>query len=553
MSASNFCCIFQTTSSSSLQCTQFQPFSLPFPLFSSKFKTLSQTHHKIVNDNLTLVKSLQFHGEVEEIISPSLQEIEELVEEVSDFDDPDENFDDPDEISSVNDEEHEQKVAEMEEEDEEEENNRFKLRNGKEVLAEKAYLVGVEQKGVKVDSFGIEDSLDELAQLADTAGLQIVGCTHQKLAAPNPRTYIGSGKVAEIKSAIHALDVETVIFDDELSPGQLRNLEKAFGGDVRVCDRTALILDIFNQRAATHEAALQVALAQMEYQLPRLTRMWSHLERQSGGQVKGMGEKQIEVDKRILRDQIGVLKKELESVRRHRKLYRSRRVSVPIPVVSLVGYTNAGKSTLLNRLTGADVLAEDRLFATLDPTTRRVQMKNGKEFLLTDTVGFIQKLPTTLVAAFRATLEEIAESLLLVHVVDISHPLAEQQIDAVDKVLSELDVSSIPILTVWNKVDRVSDPEKIRAEVERRGDVVCVSAMTGDGLNDFCNAIQEKLKDSMVWVEALIPFDKGELLSSIHQIGMVEKTEYLENGTLVKAYVPLRLARQLTPMRQLCV
>ncbi|XP_021285383.1 uncharacterized protein LOC110417380 [Herrania umbratica] len=430
--------------------------------------------------------------------------------------------------------------------------DRFKLRNGKEVFEEKAYLVGVERKGETLGSFGIEESLKELAQLADTAGLMVVGSTYQKLSSPNPRTYIGSGKVAEIKSAIHAFGVETVIFDDELSPGQLRNLEKAFGGDVRVCDRTALILDIFNQRAATHEAALQVALAQMEYQLPRLTRMWTHLERQAGGKVKGMGEKQIEVDKRILRTQIGVLKKELESVRKHRKQYRNRRFSVPVPVVSLVGYTNAGKSTLLNQLTGANVLSEDRLFATLDPTTRRVQMKNGSEFLLTDTVGFIQKLPTTLVAAFRATLEEISESSLLVHVVDISHPLAEQQIDAVEEVLSELDVSAIPRLMVWNKVDRVSDPQRIKLEAERSEDVVCVSALTGDGLQEFCNAVQEKLKDSMVPVEALVPFDKGELLSSIHQVGMVEKTEYTENGTLVKAFVPLRFARLLTPMRQLC-
>ncbi|PKI35181.1 hypothetical protein CRG98_044456 [Punica granatum] len=264
--------------------------------------------------------------------------------------------------------------------------------------------------------------------------------------------------------------------------------------------------------------------------------MWSHLERQAGGKVKGMGEKQIEVDKRILRTQIGVLKKELESVRKHRKQYRNRRTSVPVPVVSLVGYTNAGKSTLLNHLTGADVLAEDKLFATLDPTTRRVQMKNGREFLLTDTVGFIQKLPTMLVAAFRATLEEISESSLLVHVVDISHPLAEQQIDAVDKVLSELDVSSIPKLKVWNK----------------REDVVCISALTGEGLQEFCEAVQEKLKDSMVWVEALVPFDKGELLSTIHQVGMVEKMEYTENGTLVEAHVPLKFARLLTPMRHLC-
>ncbi|XP_028803001.1 uncharacterized protein LOC114758151 [Neltuma alba] len=430
--------------------------------------------------------------------------------------------------------------------------NRFTIRNGREVFEEKAYLVGVECKGDTQDSFGIEESIKELAQLADTAGLMVVGSTYQKLSKPNPRTYIGSGKVSEIKSAIHASDVETVIFDDELSAGQLRNLEKVFGGDVRVCDRTALILDIFNQRAATHEASLQVALAQMEYQLPRLTKMWTHLERQTGGKVKGMGEKQIEVDKRILRNQIGVLKKELETVRKHRKQYRNRRISVPVPVVSLVGYTNAGKSTLLNQLTGADVLAEDKLFATLDPTTRRVQMRNGKEFLLTDTVGFIQKLPTTLVAAFRATLEEISESSLLVHVVDISHPLSEQQIDAVDKVLSELDVSSIPRLMVWNKVDKASDPLKVRQEAEKREDVVCISALNGDGLPEFCNAVQEKLKDSMVWVEALLPFDKGDLLSTIHQVGMVEKSEYTEQGTFIRAHVPLRFARLLTPMRQLC-
>ncbi|KAJ6392212.1 hypothetical protein OIU77_026046 [Salix suchowensis] len=418
-------------------------------------------------------------------------------------------------------------------EDEDNFENRFQLRNGREVYEEKAYLVGVERKGNTVDAFGIEESLEELGQLADTAGVAVVGSTYQKLASPNPRTYIGSGKVAEIKSAIHGLGAETVIFDDELSPGQLRNLEKTFGGDVRVCDRTALILDIFNQRAATHEASLQVALAQMEYQLPRLTRMWSHLERQAGGRVKGMGEKQIEVDKRILRTQIGVLEKGAR-------------------ILSLVGYTNAGKSTLLNQLTGADVLAEDRLFATLDPTTKRVQIKNGNEFLLTDTVGFIQKLPTTLVAAFRATLEEISESSLLVHVVDISHPLVEQQVHAVDKVLSELDVSSIPRLMVWNKVDRVSDPKKLKLEAERKEDVVCVSALNGDGLQEFCNAVQEKLKDSMVWVEALVPFDKGELLSTIHQVGMVERTEYTESGTLIKAHVPLRFARLLTPMRQLC-
>ncbi|OWM80873.1 hypothetical protein CDL15_Pgr006904 [Punica granatum] len=225
--------------------------------------------------------------------------------------------------------------------------------------------------------------------------------------------------------------------------------------------------------------------------------MWTHLERQAGGKVKGMGEKQIEVDKRILRTQVGCI--------------------------------YGGKITLLNCLTGADVLAEDLLFATLDRTTRRIQMKNGREFLLTDTVGFIQKLPTMLVAAFRATLEEISESSLLIHVVDISHPLAEQQIDAVDKVLSELDVSSIPKLMAWNKVDRANNPQEIRNEAKKREDV-----------------------DPMVWVEALVPFNKGKLLSTIRRVGMVEKTEYTENGTLVKAHFPLWFARLRTPMRHFC-
>lgn len=428
---------------------------------------------------------------------------------------------------------------------------RFNVRNGREVFEERAYLVGIARNGNDA-FFGIEESLHELSQLADTAGLNVAGSTYQKLGSPNPRTYIGSGKVGEVLAAIRALDVETVVFDDELSPGQLRNIERAFGREVRVCDRTALILDIFNQRAATREASLQVTLAQMEYQLPRLTRMWTHLERQAGGMVKGMGEKQIEVDKRILRDRIASLRKELESVRQHRRQYRDRRSSVPVPVVSLVGYTNAGKSTLLNRLSGADVLAEDRLFATLDPTTRRMELPDGKECLLTDTVGFIQKLPTQLVAAFRATLEEIGDSSLLVHVVDISHPLAKQQTETVKKVLAELDIQHIPMLTLWNKVDKAIDPDTIRKEAGQTGDTICISAVNGDGLQEFCFAVEQKLKDSMVWVEASVPYDKGDLVSIIHRLGIVKQVEYSEEGTIIKAHVPLQLARQLTPMRQPC-
>ncbi|KAL2609080.1 hypothetical protein R1flu_027653 [Riccia fluitans] len=428
---------------------------------------------------------------------------------------------------------------------------RFRIRNGREVYGERTYLVGIDCKGAgKRSLFSIKDSLQELGQLADTAGLVVVGSTYQKLVNPNPKTYIGIGKVAEIQAAIRAFEVETIIFDDELSPGQLRNLEKAFEGDVRVCDRTALILDIFNQRAATREARLQVELAQFEYQLPRLTRMWTHLERQAGGMVKGMGEKQIEVDKRILRTRISALKTQLESVRDHRQQYRDRRAAVPIPVVSLVGYTNAGKSTFLNRLSGANVLAEDRLFATLDPTTRRVQLSNGKECLFTDTVGFIQKLPTQLVAAFRATLEEITDSSLLVHVVDISHPMAQQQVSAVKSVLADLDVHHIPLLTVWNKIDKAEKPGKLRDEAAAVEDTICVSALTGEGIGSFDDAVQRKLKDLMVWVEVVIPYDQGDLISIIHRLGIVDEEAYIEQGTLIRAHVPLALSRKMSHLRQ---
>ncbi|CAI5496842.1 unnamed protein product [Closterium sp. Naga37s-1] len=467
---------------------------------------------------------------------------------------------------------------------------RFRLRNGREILEERAFLVGVEileeraflvgveileerafLVGVEVRSaapaspsaspsaptlFPIEESRAELSQLVETAGLKVVGTTHQRVASPNPRTYIGAGKVEEVRAAVSGMGVETVVFDDELSAGQLRNLEKEFGGDVRVCDRTALIIDIFSQRANTKEAALQVQLAQLEYQLPRLTRMWTHLERQAGGMVKGMGEKQIEVDKRIIRERMAALRRSLTSVREHRQQHRDRRAGLPIPVLSLVGYTNAGKSTLLNRLTGAGVLAEDKLFATLDPTTRRTQLPNGKECLLTDTVGFIQKLPTQLVAAFRATLEEITEASVLLHVVDVSHPMAAQQVAAVLQVLAELEVSHIPMITVLNKVDQVSpdwlQQQQLQLEAildqnsggressaggressaggrdggGREGGrhrMVAVSAVTGEGMDGLFHELEKMVNGLLVSIEAIIPYQEGHLLGLVYQLGAVDR------------------------------
>ncbi|KAL3132671.1 hypothetical protein ABBQ32_009189 [Trebouxia sp. C0010 RCD-2024] len=415
-------------------------------------------------------------------------------------------------------------------------------------VLERAFLVGVAQKG-KTDRFAynVHESLEELGRLAETAGLEVVGQTFQNLETVSPRTYIGSGKTFEVEGAVDELEADTVIFDDELTPGQLRNLEKAWGDRVRLCDRTALILDIFSQRAATKEGQLQVELAQSEYQLPRLTRMWTHLERQAGGRVRGMGEKQIEVDKRILRTRMGQLRRSLEDVRMHRKQYRERRAEAPVPVVALVGYTNAGKSTLLNKVTEASVLAEDKLFATLDPTTRRVSLPSSKEVLLTDTVGFIQKLPTQLVAAFRATLEEITEASLLLHVVDVSHPNAAAQTQAVMQVLEELDVGHIPMISVWNKVDVCADPEMVKTVASKRDNTVCISAHTGEGLPDLMNLVQQKIEQSMMPINVLVPYAQGELSGEIHKVGIVEAEQFVAEGSYIKARVPVPLAMRLAP------
>jgi GTP-binding protein HflX len=340
-----------------------------------------------------------------------------------------------------------------------------------------------------------EASLEELALLANTAGARVVGSTVQRLDNPHPRTYIGKGKVAEIVSQRQSLGYTTVIFDDELSPSQQRNLEGEL--DVKVLDRTALILDIFAQHAHTREGRLQVELAQHEYILPRLRGQWSHLERLEGRiGTRGPGETQLETDRRLIRNKISALKRQIEQVRKQRALHRRQRARQGVPVVSLVGYTNAGKSTLMHALSGADVLVEDRLFATLDPVTRRLRLPSGAAALLTDTVGFIQKLPTQLVAAFRATLEELEEATLLLHVVDITHPEAQQQAQTVRRTLEELGLSGRPQLLVANKVDLMGgNLDQVAVPVWARG-AIPVSAAKGWGLGELLSEIERALAEA---------------------------------------------------------
>lgn len=415
---------------------------------------------------------------------------------------------------------------------------------------ERTLLVGVEIFGDD-NLLPIEESLSELDRLADTAGLNVVGTAEQRLSKPNPKTFIGSGKVEEIQALIEELNAEIVIFDDELNPRHQRELEKLFKSDVRVLDRTALILDIFAQHAHTHEGSLQVELAQYEYRLPRLTRAWTHLARQAGGGggrsgaggvgLRGPGEKQLEVDRRDIHRRIDFLKAELEKVRAHRGRHRARRKKSRIPVIALVGYTNAGKSTLLNQISGADVYAADQLFATLDPTTRRVDLPGGTAALITDTVGFIQKLPTTLVAAFRATLEEIAEADLLLHVVDVTHPSAQAQAEAVLETLEEIEADHIPIITVLNKIDRLGPAADMQTHLEGISDTVAVSALTGEGIDELLSAIHRRLFESYEAIDVMLPYQEGALTAIFHEQGQVEQIEHTREGVRISGRIPGRL------------
>lgn len=422
---------------------------------------------------------------------------------------------------------------------------------------ERAFLVGAEIHGHK-QNLSLEDSLAELALLADTAGVEVIGELTQKLQRPNTETFIGPGKVAELKALAEETLAEVVIFDDELSPRHQRELEKALAPNIRVLDRTALILDIFAQHARTSEGMLQVELAQYEYNLPRLTRAWTHLERQAGGGggrsgssggvgLRGPGETQLEVDKRAIRKRIAHIKKELEKVEAHRMRYRAQRKRSRIPTVALVGYTNAGKSTLLNHLSKSEVYVADQLFATLDPTTRRVELPGNDLALITDTVGFIQKLPTTLVAAFHATLEEISQADLLLHVVDISHPNALNQYQAVQETLKEIGADHIPAVTALNKLDQLHRPEAARETLKGFPKSIAISALQGSGIADLTQLIREELYESYTPIQAHLPYQQGALISLFHELGQVDLVEHQRGGVTIKGRIPGRLMAQFAP------
>jgi GTP-binding protein HflX len=413
---------------------------------------------------------------------------------------------------------------------------------------ERAFLVGVEINN-KRSLLSVEDSLKELALLAETAGLVYVGHTQQRLERPDPKTFVGAGKVEEIRDLSEDLEADVIVFDEELSPRHQRELERIMGDRLRVLDRTALILDIFAQHAHTREGALQVELAQYEYRLPRLTRAWTHLARQAGGGggraggvggvgLRGPGETQLEVDRQVIGQRITRLKEELEKVRAHRKRYRTRRSQAKIPTVALVGYTNSGKSTLLNTLSNAQVFVADKLFATLDPTTRRIELPSGRHALLTDTVGFIQKLPTLLVAAFRATLEEIAESDLLLHVVDITHPQALEQAQAVRETLDEIHVRGVPMVTALNKIDLLPDSAMTVEWVDEFERAIPISAKTGGGIQALLAAMDDELFDRLTPIQVRIPYNEGKLINLFHEVGVVEGVQHTAEGVELRGYLP---------------
>src|SRR5881394_3599178 len=407
---------------------------------------------------------------------------------------------------------------------------------------ERALLIGLEKQGVS--KWDLQDSLEELAELANSAGAEVVDTVTQKLQKPTAPYYIGKGKAEAIKHSFQDREITSVIFDDELSPAQGRNLENLLAR--KVLDRTQLILDIFAQRARSREGRLQIELAQLQYLLPRLTRMWDHLSRQTGGiGTRGPGETQLEVDRRRVQERIARLERELESVRKTRAIQRQGRKRHQWPVAAVVGYTNAGKSTLLNLMTGSDVLAVDKLFATLDPTTRSFMLPNKQRVLLTDTVGFLRKLPHTLNESFKATLEEVSEADLLIHVVDLSHSRVDDQIEAVEGVIKELNAFGKQTVIVFNKIDNLQNRDLIDTYLRRFPGSVAISARTGEGVSHLVQALEGALSSWRLRSRFRIPANESALIAEIHRVGHVLELRYEANDALIVAHVPPDLAQKL--------
>ena len=397
-------------------------------------------------------------------------------------------------------------------------------------IEERVILVGVQMN----DGEDTEESLEELSELAKTAGAETVGTIIQNREAVHPGTYIGKGKIEEVRSLVLAMDANGVICDDELSPAQLNNLEREL--DCKVMDRTLLILDIFARRAVTSEGKIQVELAQLRYRSARLVGLRESLSRLGGGiGTRGPGEKKLETDRRLIRTRISALKEELKQVEKHRELIRGKRAKGNLKTAAIVGYTNAGKSTLLNVLTGAEVLSEDKLFATLDPTTRLLELSDGQQILLTDTVGFIRKLPHHLVEAFKSTLEEAKYADYIIHVVDSSNPQAEKQMHIVYETLRELGAVGKPVITLFNKQDK-TETEQIR---DLKADhTLKISAKTGEGLEEFKELLGELLSEGMIYVERVFPYQEAGKIQLIRERGQLLSEEYTEAGIAVTARVP---------------
>lgn len=418
-----------------------------------------------------------------------------------------------------------------------------------EVKPERAVLVGVEWRQ---SSWPVDRSLDELERLADTAGAVVVGRLTQRLERPVPKSFIGSGKVEELKSLVGRLEADVVIFDEDLTPAQQSHLERAVGEPVKIIDRTALILDIFGLHAKTREGRLQVQLAQLQYLLPRLRGMWSHLAKEQTrggiGSRFGQGESQLEVDRRLIRNRISSLRRELKELERRRAVQAKGRVESDAFRIALAGYTNAGKSTLLNALTGSDVLSQDKLFATLDPTTRAYTLPGGRIVTLTDTVGFIQKLPHGLVEAFKSTLSEVLGADLILKVIDVSDEDRHRHEEAVDRVLDEIGAGERPSLTVYNKIDLL-DPEEVgllRARIPR---AVFFSARTGDGLDLLLDRLSAEAAANDRLISADVPYREGGLLKLVHEQGQLISEEYLADRVRIVAKVPARIAGRLERFR----